>query len=83
MRYDSLSKVYTPGRIPSCADPDGLQDSAGSELLHRPSGVEPAMAAGHLQNSQAFHLKSTFDVKIFFPIFFFGMAHPKQRHEQS
>lgn len=32
----------SPGRVPGGADPDGLQDAAGSELLHGPPGIEPA-----------------------------------------
>lgn len=76
---NSLIKTVSPGRIPGSADPDGLQDSAGSELLHRPAGVEPAMADSHLH-----FRKGSIDDKLSSHLsLFFGMAHPKRGREQS
>lgn len=36
------AELDSPGRIPGRADPDRLQDSTGSELLHRSPRVKPA-----------------------------------------
>lgn len=35
------AELDSPGRIPGRADPDRLQDSTGSELLHRSPRIKP------------------------------------------
>lgn len=72
-----------PGWISSCTDPDGLQDSAGSELLHRSSGVKPAITESHFKS---FCFKFTTKIHLmmnFLPTLSFSLAWLTPHREMS